>query len=325
MKTTFKTLTKLIKEHKNVIIMAHKNIDLDAFGSAICLMKIIEDFKKEVCLCLNKYKLNTSIKKAMELLKTNNIDLNLVNKTNIKDYINSDTLLIILDTSKKELLEYDIILKHVKSVVILDHHVVTNKNIKNTTLSYINANLSSTGEIMVNYLKYLNKKIEPIIATVMLAGIEVDTNSYNSKTTEATYEAAAFLSSLGASNITKQEILKENKDDYFRREKFIENSYMVNGIMAVCVIEDTILNSEDLAIISEKLLTFNNVLAAFTISHLSGNVVGISARSIGKINVFKIMKELGGGGHMADAAVQIKDKSVSEVEEMLIQKIEVIK
>ncbi len=206
---------------------------------------------------------------------------------------------------------------------MIDHHVLGNRNIQDTKLSYINANLSSTNEIMVNYLKFLNKNIEPIVATIMLAGIEVDTNSFNIKTTADTFRAAAFLLEQGALNIMKKEILKEDKEQYIKREKYIEKSNIIKEKLAICTIDDKI-KKEDLSVIAERMLLFDKVEAAFAIGKIDENLVAISARSLGEIDVYEIMRKFGGGGHITDSAAQVKTKSLANVEKKLIKEIEVL-
>ena len=56
------------------------------------------------------------------------------------------------------------------------------------------------------------------------------------------------------------------------------------------------------------------ISASFVISKRSENVIGISARSLGEINVQIIMEILGGGGHLTNAATQLTGVSVDEAE-----------
>ena len=60
----------------------------------------------------------------------------------------------------------------------------------------------------------------------------------------------------------------------------------------------------------------------FVISRRSENVIGISARSLGEINVQIIMEILGGGGHLTNAATQLTGVSVDEAEQQLAMAIE---
>lgn len=321
MEEIFNSLTQLIKDHNNILIMTHKNPDFDGMGSALGLQQVINSFKKESFICINNSEKNNSLKKCYDLIKENNLYFNTIKKSNVDKIINDDTLLIILDTHKQEMVEIPELVNKIKNIIIIDHHIKNKDYIKDAKISYINEGLSSTVEFMANYIKYLNKQIDPLFATFMLVGLEIDTNNFRLKTTDKTYEAASYLIKLGADNILKQELLQENKESYIRRQKLIEKSYMVNKNMTICVLDSKIYENKDLASIAEELLQFENVEASFTIGKISKDTVGISARSIGKINVEEIMSRLGGGGHYTEAATQIKDKSIKDVEELLISNI----
>ena len=318
MEEIFNSLTQLIKEHNSILIMTHRNPDFDGMGSALGLQQIINSFKKESYICINNSEKNSSLKKSYDLIKENNLYFNTVKKTNVDNLINDDTLLIILDTHKKEMTEIPELIDKVKNIIVIDHHIKSKDHINDITLSYINSGLSSTVEFMANYIKYLNKQIDSLFATIMLVGLEIDTNNFRLKTTDKTYEAAAFLSKLGADNILKQELLQENKEIYIKRQKLVEKSFMINQNMTLCILDNRIYENKDLAAIAEELLQFENVEASFVIGNISKNIVGISARSIGKINVEEIMAKLGGGGHYTEAATQIKEKTIKEVQELLL-------
>lgn len=318
MSDVYKKLTEEIKKHNHIFIMAHKNIDLDALGSSICLYQIISSFKKDCYILLNKNETNTSIVKALNSLEKEHISISFVDREQCNQYVSDDSLLIVLDTHKRNMLEVPFLLDEIKDVIVLDHHVKSGDYIENTIFSYIRATLSSMNEFMVGYLKYLNKEIQPVIATIMLAGIQIDTNSFNVKTSASTYEAASKLAWLGADNIVKQELLQENKEIYMQRQSFIQNSFNVDNVFEVCVLDDNIYERKDLALISEELLKFEDVEASFTIGKTSKSKLGISARSLGRINVEVVMSKLGGGGHMTDAAAQILTTNIEEGKSLLL-------
>lgn len=311
---TFNLLTKEIKNHHNIVIMAHKGMDLDAYGASLCLYEIVKSFEKNVMIYMSKELENKSIEKSVLKIKEMNMEIKYIYS---KDKIPKDnTMVVVLDTHKSSLLEdYDAIREF--EIFIIDHHI-TNVETIESKYAYINHEVSSTVEIMVNYAKYLNRELSSLVATIMMAGLEVDTNGFNVKTTYKTFEAAAYLAKEGADNILKKQLLKEDKDNYCKRQDFVKNSDMITDNMALCVMDDNIYKKYMLALISEDLLQFDNVEASFTIGYVDENVVGISARSIGNIDVENIMYKLGGGGHKTDAATEIKDTNPEEVREKLM-------
>lgn len=306
----FKKLDELIKQHNNIIIMGHQNPDLDCIGSALGLYKAIE---KDCYIFKATDKLNESMKKAFKVIEGK--DIKFIDKNNYKSIINN-TLLIVTDLHRKSLIENADILNKVKDVVIIDHHIIGKEKIE-SILEYIDPKSSSATEIVTQYMRYKNKTVDKEIATIMIAGIEIDTNGYNMKTTEETFNSSAFLMSLGADNILKQNLLKEDKNEYLKRTKQIENSYMIDNMM-ICILDEKEYNPSYLATMSEDLLRFDGVEASFTIGKVITKRTGISARSLGNINVETFMRELGGGGHLTDAACQL-DESIKDAEKDLIK------
>ena len=70
---------------------------------------------------------------------------------------------------------------------------------------------------------------------------------------------------------------------------------------------------------ADTMLSMTDVEASFVIVRLNDAQVGISSRSLGKVNVQRIMEKMGGGGHLTNAATQIEDRSIEEVKEQLIE------
>lgn len=315
----FKSLTQYIKNNDKIYIMTHKNPDLDGLGSAIALYTIVKSFHKECYIIDTEDEKNSTVKKMEEILEQNHIEIEKKTEADLQNEDLDRVLLIIVDVHKKELIESPNLLDRINHVIVLDHHIKGSSYITKTILSYINSHMSSVTEFMVYYLKYLNKSVDPVIATIMITGIEIDTNSYKLKTTEKTYEAAAILASFGADSILKQELLKENKEVYLRRSQFVKESYMINQVMAMCTLDEKIYVPKDLAEIAEQLLQFNDVEASFVVGKLKEDVVGISARSLGNVDVETVMEELGGGGHLTDAACQLKNCSIEEAKNKVIK------
>lgn len=315
MESLFNRLTDLFKEYKNVIIMSHTNPDLDALGSSLGLSSILSDMDIEnyIFFDVKDKDHNNSVKQALSITP----NFNYIDKKTYKDVLTDNTLLVILDTHQQERVEYPNLIDEISKVVVLDHHIKMSNYIKETELFYIDSSLSSVIELIAFYSKYLEMNISPVVASIMLAGMEIDTNGFNIKITERAFEAAAYLVSLGADTILKQNLLKESKDDFLRKADYIKSSYIYKKNIAMCLLDVPQTEPEELADISESLLKLDDIEISFTIGQLSKKTVGISARSIGNIDVCEIMKKLGGGGHATNAAVQVENTTVKALEKAL--------
>ena len=320
MESIFNDVKKIMNKYDTIVLTGHKNIDLDALGACLGFYRMAHHLKKEVYIYLEDNIALKSTRRALKRLKKNNININFIKKEQVKNLDLSKTLLIVLDLHQKNMLDYPELVDLIENKMVIDHHIKNKDVISNTKLTYINSKLSSMVEFVVYFLGYYNLSVHPVIATIMLTGMEIDTNSYNIKTSYKTYEAAAKLSLMGANNIDKQSLLQEKIEDYMERINLLKTSYMINSNMAMCIVPtDKFCNKIDLAIIAEKLLEFDKVEASFALGYTEENVVNISSRSLGRINVQKIMNKLGGGGHASEAAAEITDMELNEVKEKIIE------
>lgn len=316
----YEKINKIINKYNKFIIMTHKNPDLDGLSSAICLHEIIKTYDKSVAIYIGDEIKNTSVLKMFKKLEEMDADITYINKTNYKDFVSSSTLLIILDVNKEQLVENSNLLHELNNILVIDHHLNTPNAITNTIYTYVDPNLSSIAEFMTNYVKYLNKEIDPLFATILLAAIEIDTNSFNIKTSVDTHLTAAYLLQIGADNIEKQELLQENRYEYLNRQSLLKNSFMIkNNIL--CTFDGKIYKKDELAKSAEQLLKLDEVESSYVIGRISNNKIGISARSLGNVNVEKVMKKFGGGGHLTEAAAEIEGNDIEYVKEQLIKEV----
>ncbi len=319
MEQLFKKLNSIIQEYDSFIIMGHKDPDLDSLGSSLGLCEIIESFGKKPYIFLNDKHLenyNSNINQAFEKMEK---DVICVNERSYKK-IEGKILLIVTDVHMVDRLEYPKLVD-IFDTIVLDHHIKSKNYIKTAKFIYIDTNLSSMSELITYYAKYVNIDLDNVIATILLAGIEIDTNGFNLKTTSKTYEAASTLMEMGADSILKQELLKESKDDYVKRASFIRDSFMINDCIAMCIV-NKLSNSMELAEIAEELLTFEDIKASYVIGKFDNDVIGVSARSLGDIDVNSVISKIGGGGHSSNAAAQVKDKTIKEVRYEIIDLIQ---
>lgn len=315
MSNLFDKLTEIVKEYDNVVLMGHTHPDLDAYGSCLGMSCILNTMNIDnyIFLDINNRDNIQSIEQAISLAPNTNY----IFKDNYMNYITNNSLLIIMDTHLENRLEYPTILNDIKHVIVLDHHIKMNDYIKDTDLFYIDSSLSCVVELISYYAKYKEVDIPSVTATIMLAGMEIDTNGFNIKITEKAFVCAGYLINEGADPILKQHLLQGTKKDFLRRADFIKSSYIYNKQFAICLLDRGRTTQKELAEVSEALLSFENIEASFTIGQLDNKTVGMSARSLGNVDVCEIMKKLGGGGHVTDAATQVKNITIKALEKKL--------
>ena len=200
----------------------------------------------------------------------------------------------------------------IKDKVVIDHHS-KGLNLIESSLSYLNENMSSTIEIICEYLKYLNVSLDEYFYTLMFAGLYIDTNGFTLKITSETFKIASFLIEGGADNIKWQYFLKNSMEDILNLYSYIEKCVKLDKDIYLCEVDDRFSTSIDLAMIANKILKFEGVKMAFAVGMSSPSLVLISARSNGEVDVSKIMKKFGGGGHFSAAAAKVESENVDDV------------
>lgn len=311
-----KKIKKMIIKADNIFIMGHKNLDLDALGSSLALSELITKKGRTNYIIIDDTTNELSVEKIL-----NNIDknINIITSKDIHKYLTANSLLVVLDTNKKLLVQDEDCLDLFPNKIIIDHHNEDAETIKDC-LTIIDNTASSTCEMITELIAYENIYLTPLTATLLLSGIVLDTNNFALKTTAKTYYAAALLVDLGADPRQVQYFLKHDIEDYKERQKVIINAEIVNKNIAISKgSKNLVYRKEELAKIADTLLLFNNIEASFVICYLDKKVVGISARSMGTIDVSKIMEPFGGGGNSYEAAAKIENTNLDEVEKQIIE------
>ena len=310
-------LRDLIQESDQVFVMGHKNPDMDSLGAAIGVRKMAEMNRVDGYVILNFHELNGSVHRLMDEIKS---------KSGFYDkFISSDealsmmthkSLLVIVDTHKPTMVIDSRLFNRTEKVVVIDHHRRGEEFLDSPTLVYMEPYASSTAELVTELLEYQpkNAKITSLEATSLLSGIIVDTKSFTLRTGARTFEAASYLRTHGADTILIQRLLKEDIDTYIERSKLVQTVKFVKPGVAIAHGEDNrVYDSVLIAQTADILLTMKDVAASFVIAHRQDGLIGISARSLGDINVQLIMEKLGGGGHLTNAATQMEANSIDEV------------
>ena len=302
---------KNIEEASQVIIVAHRNLDLDALGSSLGLYYLCKTIGKDTCLLIDDITHEDGVSKSLKEIKNQKINVKIKKWVDIKGKVDDKTLLLIVDTQIPSLIQNEEVL-NIKNKIIIDHHIDGANEKISTIYEYIGSHQSSSVEIIVEVLKTLDIYIHPYVASIMLAGIFIDTNGFIRKTSHKTHESAAYLYECNANLNEVQYLLKQDVNKYNNMQKIISEAIIINNHFIIALgHEDQIYDKEDLAKISDTMLLFKNIEASFTIGKISEDKIGVSARSFAKIDVQKIMKKLKGGGHSTDAATQLSGETLA--------------
>ncbi|MEK4487863.1 DHH family phosphoesterase [Psychrobacillus sp. FSL H8-0484] len=309
-------LRDLIQDSDKVFVMGHRMPDMDAIGSAVGVRKMAEMNKVEGYVVVDFNEFDSSVLRLMDEIKEKpDLYNRFISPEEAINKMTDKTLLVVVDTHKPSLVIDEKLLQKAEKIVVIDHHRRGEEFISNTMLVYMEPYASSTSELVTELIEYQpkNEKISMLEATSMLAGIIVDTKSFTLRTGARTFEAASYLRTHGADTILVQSILKEDLDTYIERSKIVQTVEFFKKGIAIAHGEESISYSQVLlAQTADILLTMNNVTASFVIGRRSESTIGISARSLGDVNVQLVMERLNGGGHLTNAACQLENKTIEE-------------
>lgn len=316
------TIAAMIKNTSSVFVMGHDYPDMDAIGASVGIRRIAEMNNQMCYIIIDESRINDDAERLLaELRKDEVIAASLITPEQAATLMQSDSLLFLVDVHKPSITIAPDLITSNRPVIIIDHHRKGEEIPDNVMLEYIEPYASSTSELITEFFEYQNQEGEPIKrieATAMLAGIIVDTRNFSLRTGSRTFDAASYLKSVGADSYMIQNLLKEDLSDYVKRNQLIENVELVSGNMGIAHgTDDEVYDSVTAAQAADTLLSMRNVDASFVVYLREDGRVGISARSLGTINVQRAMEELGGGGHLSNAATQIADVTVSEAVDML--------
>lgn len=305
-------LKQLINQSKRVIIMGHKNPDMDCFGASLGIYRLCTMCEKEAHIVISET--SDSLQMIyMQAKETENYSF--ISKEKAEAITDKDTLVVLLDTHRPSYAENGALLTMTEKVVVIDHHRRAEESVQNPTLSYIESYASSTAELVTEILQYASSKrtLVKLEAEALLAGMTVDTNRFAVKTGVRTFEAAAWLRRSGADTTEVKRFFQTDMENFRVRARCIAAAEFHENGIATSICEGC---NEDAPVIhsqvADELLNIKGIKASFVAGRTErGNTV-ISARSLGERNVQVIMEKLGGGGHLTTAGAQV-DMSPEEV------------
>lgn len=315
---------EIIKASSNVLIMGHRFADLDALGSAVGIVAISEALGKDAKIVMSS-KTTLAMPLAKHLI-ANGMDNLLVEPEDCDEYIDKRTLLVVVDTHRKSFLEYPELFDLVNTVAVIDHHRKTVDHINKAVIFYHEPNSSSTSEMVTELIQYINVDVavSPVCAEALMSGITLDTKNFVMKTGVRTFEAAAYLRSLGADTVKVKQLFSNSMKTQKDKSEVMKNAAMYEN----CAVGVVDFESDDVRIVAsqaaDELLNIDDVIASF-VAFKTDDTVNISARSYGELNVQLVMEELGGGGHQTMAAAQLQGETFDNALARLKKAIDTVK
>ncbi len=318
-------LVELFKGVDHVFVQGHRNPDLDAIGSAIGIVKIARIHGVKASVVLDVDHVNYDVGRLIAKMQAAGIDKDIfISPKDALEEATDESLLVLTDHSKYSITYDPELYDRLKNrLIIIDHHRRGEEFPENPMLVYIEPYASSTCELVTEMIEYQPQGGEGVLtdleASAMLAGITVDSKEFSLRTGTRTFDAASYLRSIGADTQVVSELLKENIDNYLQRSHLVSTIDMIEPDMALLVGEENkIYDPIITAQAADTALSLEHVDASFALTRRSKDAVGISARSMGNVNVQVIMEKLGGGGHLSNAATQLKGITIEEAKVKLL-------
>ncbi len=320
-RVTANSLMELIGQSSRVLIMGHKNADLDSIGAALGIYCMCRKKGKEAHIVMDLQ--NNMAQEFLEEIRSNPTYANaFISGQDALLVCDNRSTVVVVDTNRPDQVECKHLLEASPRICVVDHHRRAADYIKPVVVNLHEPYASSASELVTELLQYAVEMndVLPIEAKALMAGIFLDTKSFNVRTGERTFEAAAFLRQLGADTIEVKRLLQNDFQNTMEKFKIIKSARLYRHEIAIAAISEPtsrVLASQA----ADELLDISGITASFVL-YPDGEQVLVSARSIGQTNVQVILEELGGGGNTAIAGAQITGSTVKEVLDRLVASID---
>ena len=306
---------ELIDSKDKVLIMGHKNADMDCLGASVGVYRMITTLDKRAYIVQNKV---TSTILPLKERFLNNPDYPndmFIDGETAKALVDNNTMLVVVDCDRPSIIDEPDLLTMVKTKVVFDHHRQSSETIQGAVLSYCEPYASSASELIAEMMQYIREgiKAKPIEADCMYGGIVIDTREFTNQTGVRTFEAAAYLRRCGADIIRIRKTFREDFIDYQAKADTISKADIYREYYAISTLERAGTESPTVlcAKAANELLNIRGIKASIVLTKVEDTVF-LSARSIDELNVQVLMEKLGGGGHRTVAGAQMKGFTIEE-------------
>lgn len=333
MKMRAQRFGSLISSYNSFLIVPHENADFDAIGSALGMYSLLKRNDVSVYIVCDLRQMEIKTRSLVrQLYNRQEIPTIFISAQKAQEILTDDTLVITVDVHRPVMTTCPNIISSAKNIAIIDHHRRATDCIDDTVFNFIDPVSSSASEILALFINYQRQKVvmDSRVATFMLTGILLDTNSLKARTTFTTFDAIMILKEYGADNNMAEDNLKDEFEEYKLKTKIMSTTIVpFTGIYLATVPDDSVTTETMLARVAQEAFNVKGVKAMFVIGKVStggDTFVKISARSDGDINVQLILEKMGGGGHFSAAAAAFKNnESIETVKQKLLETLELYK
>jgi cyclic-di-AMP phosphodiesterase len=313
-------LRDLMKEATQVMVMGHAGEDFDSLGAGIGIVRMAQEIEIPVRFVVSQP--GIALARLQDLLMDyKEYEGLFITPLEAEYAIDSDTLLVVVDTHRPSLVAAPRLLTRTERVVVIDHHRRSEEFIVSPVLVYIEPYASSTSELVTELLQYFQDRIglTKAEATALYAGIIVDTKNFAVQSGVRTFEAASYLRRAGGDPSLVKRLFRVDFETARNRAEIIRNTEIILGSVAIGVCPDIIKNGQITAAQSaDILLNLEGIYVSFVLCPIEDDVITVSARSNGDVNVQMILEKLGGGGHQTVAGAQLSGVTMQEARQRIV-------
>ncbi|MDU7073944.1 DHH family phosphoesterase [Streptococcus peroris] len=313
-------ISEKLRSVDRVFVVGHKNLDMDALGSAVGMQLFASNILDESYVVYDAEQMSPDIHRAIQFLENEGVT-KLLPLNQAIEMVTNRSLLVMVDHSKTALTLSKNFYDLFTQTIIIDHHRRDQDFPENAVITYIESGASSASELVTELLQFQNSKksrLSRIQASVLMGGMMLDTKNFTSRVTSRTFDVASYLRTRGSDSVVIQELAATDFEEYRLVNELILQGQAVQPSILVAQAKDD--KEYDTVVISkaaDTMLAMSGIEASFVIAKNSQGDISISARSRSKINVQRIMEELGGGGHFNLAAARLTDMSLQEAGDKL--------
>lgn len=311
-----KRIIWMFKKNKKFLISSHKNLEGDAIGSQLALAELLKGMGKDVILLSpepvpESYSFLPGVKRIKNAAKNKRFDYDVFCVVDCTDIDRIGYIKKIIDLKKP--------------LINIDHHI---SNTYFGTINWVEPDISCTGEQIYHLFKEANIPIKKNAALYIYVATLTDTGSFRySNTTADTHKIVAELIEKG---LNPTQIYRKIYEEAHRSRLALLSSVLStldisrDGKAAWIRITKDMLKKHKTGMRgTEDFINFprsiKGVRIAMAFREIGKDIIKVSFRSNEGVDVCRLAKLFGGGGHPSASACTLRG-SMPEVEESVLLK-----